>query len=304
MQTLTEPTKTAMDPTAHRDGIASLPRRARRDVGPWIAVVVGAFILLTVLDFLRSPGWGWDIVASHLFSPAILNGLGRTVLLTVASLAVGFVIGLLLCMARLSRFGALRFFGFIYIWVTRALPIMVVLLFIYFLAALVPVIELGIPGLPTPFGIPTGDVVTQFGAALLGLSLYFGGKAAEIFRGGYLAVGAGQHEAVRVLGLGRTVALTRVTGPQAFRVIIPSLANEVVTMFKNTSVVTVIGYPELLTTVQKVYALNGETVPMLTVACIWYLVITSLLMVGQMWLERRFGRGFQRRATVKATSSQ
>jgi polar amino acid transport system permease protein len=283
-----------------RGRIAELPSRRRFELTRWIAAVVGIFVVLAAIDFLLSPGWKWDIVAANLFTDAVLEGVARTLLLTVTALVCGTIIGLLVCMARLSRFAVLRIVALVYIWLVRALPIMVVLLFIYFFAALVPTFGFGIPGLPALFEVETKTIVTQFGAALLGLSLYFGGKAAEIFRGGYLAVGAGQHEASSALGLSAWTKLTRVSGPQTIRVLIPPMANEVVTMFKNTAIVTVIGYGELLTTVQKVYAQNGETIPMLTVACVWYLALTSVLMVGQIWLERRFGRGFNRRTNFKS----
>lgn len=281
-----------------RERLAALPRRQRFEPFYWITVVVSVFVVLYAVEFLLSPGWKWDVVGAYLFDERILEGVARTLILTVLALCGGLLVGLAVCAARLSRFPLLRALAFGYIWVIRAVPILVVLLFTYFLAALVPVLGFGIPGLPPLFEIETRLVITQFGAALLCLSLYLGGKSAEIFRGGYLAVGNGQHEAVRALGLGRWTALTRATGPQAFRVLIPPLANEVVTAFKNTSVVTVIGYPELLTTVQKAYLENGLTIPMLTVACIWYLTLTSVLMFGQIWLERKFGRGFNRRANV------
>jgi len=286
-----------------RERIAALPKRQRFEPLYWVTVVVGVFVILYVAEFLLSPGWKWDIVASYLFDERVLWGVARTVGLTVLALCCGLLVGLGVCAARLSRFRLLRMLAVGYIWVIRALPIMVVLLFTYFLAALVPKLGIGIPGLPMLYEVETRFVVNQFGAALLCLSLYLGGKAAEIFRGGYLAVGAGQHEAVRALGLSPWTALTRATGPQAFRVLIPPLANEVVTAFKNTSVVTVIGYPELLTTVQKVYLENNETIPMLTVACVWYLTLTSILMFGQIWLERKFGRGFNRRAVVGPASA-
>lgn len=278
-----------------RERIAALPIRDRFDAKHWIASIAGVLVLLYAVDFLLSPGWKWDIVAEYLFDADVLRAVARTIALTVLALFFGLIIGLGVCAARLSRFAVLRTLALAYIWLIRALPIMVVLLFIYFLAALVPTLGFGIPGLPPLVEVETKLVIDRFAAALLGLSLYLGGKAAEIFRSGYLAVSVGQHEAVRALGLSNWTALTRATGPQALRVLIPPMANEVVTMFKNTAIVTVIGYPELLTTVQKIYAENGQTIPMLTVACIWYLALTSVLMVGQIWLERKFGRGFVRR---------
>jgi polar amino acid transport system permease protein len=303
MQTTT-PAGGAPATAPERERIAALPIRRRFEVVRWIMSAAGILLVLFVVDFLLSPGWKWHIVAEYLFADQVLAGVRRTLGLTVLSLAIGSLIGLLVCAARLSQYPLLRAVAFVYIWVVRALPIMVVLLFIFFLAALVPTLGLGIPGLPPLWQVDTKQVVTQFGSALLGLSLYFGGKAAEIFRGGYLAVGAGQHEAVRALGMTPWTALTRVSGPQAVRVLIPPMANEVVTMFKNTSIVTVIGYGELLTMVQKVYSQTGETIPMLAVACVWYLALTSVLMVGQIWLERRVGRGFDRRSHIKPVDAQ
>lgn len=275
-----------------RERIAKLPVRPRFELSRLLTNLAGLLVVAYAIEFFLSPGWRWHVVAEHLFHEQVLIGIGRSISLSVLSLMLGMVIGLVVCAARLSQYALLRTMALLYIWLVRALPIMVVLLFIYFMAALVPQFGIGIPGLPPLIALDTTAFITQFGAALVGLSLYFGGKAAEIFRGGYLAVGTGQHEAVKVLGLGKRTALTKVTGPQAARVLIPPLANEVVTMFKNTSIVTVIGYGELLTTVQKMYSDNGETIPMLTVACIWYLAITSLLMLGQVWIEKRLGRGY------------
>lgn len=279
-------------PTHERQQISEMPKRRRFNLWRWVSLVVGILVVLVIIEFLLSPGWEWDLIASYMFDEEIVAAVGRTLLLTVTSLTTGLAIGLLVCGARLSRFLILRILAIAYIWVVRAVPLMVILLFLFFLGDLLPTLGIGIPWLPPFFEIQTNDIVTNFGAATLGLGLYLGGKAAEIFRGGYMAVSPQQHEAVRALGLKPTTAFLRITGPQAFRVAVPTIANEVVTMFKNTSIVTVIGYGELLTTVRRIYSATGETVPMLTVAVLWYLGFTSLLMIGQIWIERRMGRSY------------
>lgn len=144
------------------------------------------------------------------------------------------------------------------------------------------------------FDINTNSLISRFSAAIIGLAMYLGGYSAEIFRGGLAAVDRGQREACKAMGMSDFRMMWHVVMPQAIRIIIPPLANELITMFKNTSLVTVIGYVELLTAVQLIYSANFETIPLLTVACLWYLFLTSLAMLGQNMLERRFGKGVQR----------
>ena len=284
--------------------IVDMPRKARFEWARWVLIVVSIYILAVVFNLLVfNHAWKWDMVGSYLFSPRVLRGVGNTIWLTALALFFGLLAGLVVCMAQLSRYPVLRIAAFIYVWFTRATPALVILLLIYFLGVLKPTLGIGIPFLGYVVEWPTNDLITPFTAAVVGLSFYLGGKTAEIFRSGYLSVSAGQHEAVKALGLGPWTALTRITGPQAFRVLTPPLANEVVTAFKNTSLVSVVGFAELLTTVQRLYAVNFETIPMLTVACVWYLALTSVLMAGQLWLERRFGRGHIRRSSIKPSQT-
>lgn len=281
--------------------VAAMPRKRRFEPARWAILLASIYLLAIILNLLIfNKAWNWHLVATYLFSPRILIGVGNTIWLTLLALFFGLLLGLIGCMARLSRFAVLRGAMFCYVWFTRATPPLVVLLLIYFLGVLKPTLGVGLPFVDPVVKWPTNDLITPFTAAVVGLSFYLGGKTAEIFRSGYLAVGAGQHEAVKALGLSPWTALTRVVGPQALRALTPPLANEVVTAFKNTSLVSVVGYAELLTTVQRLYAVNFETIPMLTVACVWYLALTSALMTGQLWLERRFGRGYERRAGVPA----
>jgi polar amino acid transport system permease protein len=279
-----------------RSGILKLPRTQKFETIRWVILIVGVYALAIVVDLLVfNTAWNWDLVGGYLFSWRVLDGVVNTMWLTILALTFGLVAGVLACLARMSRFALLRVCALAYVWLVRATPPLVILLLIYFLGVLKPTLGLGLPFMPSFIEWPTNSLITPFTAAIVGLSFYVGGKTSEIFRAGLMAVDQGQQDAVEALGLSPWTALTRVKGPQAIRVIIPPLANEVVTMFKNTSLVSVVGFAELLTTVQRLYAVNFETIPMLTVACIWYLALTSILMGGQIWLERRFGRGFNRR---------
>jgi polar amino acid transport system permease protein len=117
---------------------------------------------------------------------------------------------------------------------------------------------------------------------------------AEIVRAGIISVPEGQTEAALSLGMSRVQTLRQIVLPQAMRVIIPPTGNETISMLKNTSLISVIAYAELLYSVQEIYDVNFQTIPLLIVASIWYLVLTSVLYVGQYFIERHYGRGFSR----------
>lgn len=279
-----------------KDQESYTPIREHQNPFRWISYCAVAFVVLGVADSLiNNPRWEWGIVGQYLFSERILAGLLNTLILTVVSSALGLVLGGVIASFRLSTNIILSTAASLYIWLIRAIPTLVMLLLIFFMGALVPQITIGIPFTAIEFwGIPTNDVINRFSAAVIGLALYLGGYSAEIFRSGFLAVPHGQSEAASALGMGKLTALRVVLAPQAIRVIIPPLGNELITMFKSTSLVSVIGYVELLTTAQLIYSTNFETIPLLTVVCIWYLFLTSIAMFGQSLLEKRYGRGMIR----------
>jgi polar amino acid transport system permease protein len=282
---------------SHTKNLAAVPIENPMNWRTWLSVAAGVFIALSLVEFIVvNDGWQWDVVFSYLFSERILSGVANTLMLTIVSSAIGLVLGLIAAAARLSNSRLLQALAFAYIWVTRATPLLVIVLFVFFLAALAPVLKIGIPFLEPIFEIPTNDVVTRLTAAIAALSLYLGGKCAEIFRSGILSVNNGQFEACRSLGFDRWTTYSKVVGPQATRIILPPLSNELITMFKNTSLVSVIGFAELLTVVQSTYSRTFETIPLLTVAVIWYLALTSVAMYFQGRLEKRFGKGFDKRA--------
>lgn len=274
----------------------------RRRPGRWIAVVAAVLAAAGVVDLLVSrPQWEWPTVWRYLFDPVVIQGLVNTIQLTIIAMVFGLAFGLVVALMRLSDNPVLRLTSGIYIWFNRAVPVLVTLLFIFFLAALLPTISIGIPWGPQLASYPTNVLISQFTAAVLALIFIEAAYVAEIIRGGILSVPRGQLEAARSVGMTEPQVFRRIVLPQAIRVMVPALGNQFISLFKNTSIVSVIGYSELLATVQTIYTQNYRTIPLLTVACIWYLSLASLAMVGQGWLERRFGRGYD--ASPAATGS-
>jgi polar amino acid transport system permease protein len=279
-----------VDTTNRGELIQAIPVR---HPGRWVVVAVLAVLAaMLVHTVLTNDGFGWPVVGRYLFSGPILNGLSNTLLLTVLSMVIGIAGGILLAVMRLSPNPILTSTAAIYIWLFRGTPLIAQLLFWNFLSALYPRLGLGIPFGPTFVSFDTNVLITPFAACLLGLGLNEAAYMAEIVRGGLQSVDGGQAEAAGALGLSRTQALRRIVLPQAMRVIIPPTGNETISMLKTTSLVVVIGYFELLTSAQRIYSVNFQTIPLLIVAAAWYLALTSVLSVGQGFVERRYGRGF------------
>jgi polar amino acid transport system permease protein len=266
-----------------------------RHPGRWIAVVVLAVLAAMLVNTLiTNQRFRWPVVGEYLFAPPVLNGLSNTLILTGLSMVIGIVGGIVLAVMRLSPNPVLTSVAAVYIWLFRGTPLIAQLLFWNFLAALYPRLSLGVPFGPEFVSFDTNQLINQFAASLLGLGLNEAAYMAEIVRGGMLSVDEGQSEAAGALGMSRTQTLRRIVLPQAMRVIIPPTGNETISMLKTSSLVTVIGYFELLTSVQRIYSTNFQIIPLLLVAAIWYLALTSVLSVGQYFIERRFGRGYTR----------
>ncbi len=279
-----------VDTTKRGELIKAVPVR---HPGRWVVVAVLAVLAAMLVNtILTNDGFGWPVVGRYLFSGPILNGLSNTLLLTLLSMVIGIAGGILLAVMRLSPNPILTSTAAVYIWLFRGTPLIAQLLFWNFLSALYPRLGLGIPFGPTFVSFDTNTLITPFAACLLGLGLNEAAYMAEIVRGGLQSVDGGQAEAAGALGLSRTQALRRIVLPQAMRVIIPPTGNETISMLKTTSLVVVIGYFELLTSAQRIYSVNFQTIPLLIVAAAWYLALTSILSVGQGFVERRYGRGF------------
>jgi polar amino acid transport system permease protein len=264
-----------------------------RHPGRWVGVaVIAVLAAMLVHSFLTNPNFQWDVVGEYLFSDPVLRGLRNTLILTVLAMAIGIVGGVLLAVMRLSPNPVLAGAAAVYVWLFRGTPVITQLIFWNFLAALYPRLGLGIPFGPTFVSVDTNAVISVFAASLLGLGLNEAAYMAEIVRGGIQSVDPGQSEAAGALGPSRTQTLRRIVLPQAMRVIVPPTGNETISMLKTTSLVVVIAYFELTVAVQTIYSRTFQTIPLLIVAALWYLALTSVLSVGQMFIERRFGRGF------------
>lgn len=272
--------------------------------GRWVAVVVVALlVVLLIISVCTNTRFQWDVVSQYLFAPPILQGLLNTLMLTAVSMVIGIGLGIILAVGRLSPNPIISRASWVYSWFFRGTPLLVQLLFWFFLSALYPVLVLGVPFGPDLFSIKTNDLITPLSAAILGLSLNEGAYMSEIVRAGIIAVPRGQTEAAEAIGMTRLQSMRRVVLPQAMRVIIPPTGNEVIGMLKNTSLVLVIGFTELLTSASIIYSRTFQTIPLLIVAAIWYLVLTAVLSIGQYYIEKHYGRGFDPRTRPKQQAS-
>ncbi|MFD9084353.1 amino acid ABC transporter permease [Streptomyces erythrochromogenes] len=269
---------------------AGVPPRAIRAVpvrhhGRWAAGTV-VVALLALLGYAFSQGdVRWATVPEKLLGPTILSGLWHTVLISVASMALGLALGVLFAVMRLSKNPVTSSVAWFYIWVFRGTPVYVQLLIWFSLALIFPVFDLGFYRDEMP------DVMTPFLAALLGLGLNEGAYMAEIVRAGIQSVDEGQTEASHALGMTRTQTMRRVVLPQAMRVIIPPSGNEFINMLKTSSLVVAVQYPDLLRAAQDIASTSFAVMEMFFVASIWYLVLTSVFSVGQYYVERHYARG-------------
>ncbi len=274
-----------------------------RHPGRWIAAaIVLLFVAAAVRSIVTSKGFQWHVVGQYLFDPRILHGVLATVYLTALCQVIGIVLGALAAVMRLSPNPIVSGASWLYIWFFRGTPLLVQILFWYNIAALFPTISLGIPFGPSFVHAHANTVITPLVTAMLGLGLNEGAYMSEIVRAGIISVDQGQTQAAQSLGMGRLQIMRLIVLPQAMRVIIPPTGNETISMLKNTSLLIVASYGELLFSAQSIYDVNYKVIPLLIVASVWYLVMTSVLYVGQYFIERRFGRGFTRaeRATMRA----
>ncbi|SFP36370.1 amino acid ABC transporter permease/ATP-binding protein [Variovorax sp. 770b2] len=260
-----------------------------RTVGTVFAVLLIGIALHSVLT---NPRWGWGVFAGWFFAEPVLAGLGRTLLLTALGAVSGFVLGTGLALARVSRSPLLARLSWVFTWLFRSVPIIVLLLIINNLGYLYETVALGIPGTDiTFFSYPTTQLISPFIAALLGLTLNQAAFASEIVRGGILSVEQGQLEAAAALGLSRRRQAFRIVLPQAMRTILPTAFNDIIGLAKGTSNLYILALPELFYTIQIIYRRNLEVIPLLMVATVWYLVILTVLSVAQHYIERHFSRG-------------
>lgn len=261
-----------------------------------VGAVIALFILAVVIQSVAfNPRWEWSVFAQWFFAPAILSGLGQTLLLTLIASLLSILLGVGLALARLSPSWLLSGLAFGYIWLFRSLPLIVVLIILYNFSYLYDTLSLGIPFTQlTLVEYKTIDVLGQFSTAVIGLTLVQAAYTAEIIRGGILGVDQGQFEAAAALGLPSSRRTLRIILPQALRSIIPTGFNEIISLAKGTAMVYVLAMPELFYTIQMVYNRTQQVIPLLMVAAVWYLLITTVLSVFQHYVERWLARGATR----------
>ncbi|MDE1169377.1 MAG: amino acid ABC transporter permease [Pseudomonas sp.] len=259
----------------------------------WLGSAFAALVLLGIGHSLATnPRWEWGVFAHWFFAPSVLKGLGQTLLLTLLSTLLSAVLGTGLALARLSRSPLLSSLAWCYIWFFRSLPALLVLIILYNFAYLYDHITLAVPFTQQVLAQwSTVDVLSQFTVAVLGLGMMQAAYTAEIIRGGIIGVDPGQHEAAAALGLPSHRRIFRIILPQALRSIVPTGFNEIIGLVKGTSIVYVLALPELFYTVQVIYNRTQAVIPLLIVATVWYLLITTVLTSAQYYIERYFARG-------------
>jgi polar amino acid transport system permease protein len=255
----------------------------------WLIVLVIAADLAWIIG--NNENFGWPIVAQWFTAGSVLQGLEVTLGLSIVSMIIGVLLGLALAVARMSKDRLLSSLAGLYIWFFRGVPLLVQLIFWYNLSTLFPRLGIGIPFEPMLVSWDTNSLITPMTAAIAGLALNETAYMAEIIRGGLLSVDAGQIEATEAFGMTRARALRRIILPQAMRSIVPPTGNQFINLIKATSLVSVIAMSDLLYTVQAVYNRTFQVIPMLLVAVLWYLLITSILNIGQGFIERYYARG-------------
>jgi len=281
----------------------------RRPAGRWMSlsrlsirwllrVIVLVLAAMLVHLLVTSKSIEWRIVARYFTEKAILLGALRTIELTVIGMAIGIVIGGVTALMRLSTSVLFNAAASLFLWFFRGTPLLVQILFWFNLASFIKVFSLGVPFGPSFASWDTNQIVTPFVAAILALGLNQGAYMCEIVRAGILSVDAGQLEASLTLGMTPGRAMRRIVLPQAMRVIIPPTGNHAIALLKDSSLVSVISMTELLYSVQIIYANTFQTIPLLIVASLWYLLMTTVTSFGQYHLERHFGRGATRQAPV------
>jgi polar amino acid transport system permease protein len=281
-------------PSAPEDGTTGRPIEAVPARHPlrWVSgIIVLILIAMAVHTVIYNPRFQWSVVSQYLTSQAIIGGIELTLLLTALSMLIGITGGTLLAIMRLSPNPLLAGFAGTYVWVFRGTPLLVQLLFWSFLQALYPTLSIGVPFGPSFWTFHASSLITPIVAAVLGLGLNEAAYMSEIVRAGILSVDVGQIEASLALGFRRLQVMRLIVLPQAMRVIIPPTGNQTIGMLKTSSLASVIAIQELLYSAQIIYSRNYETIPLLIVASVWYIALTSILSIGQYYLERHFGRG-------------
>ena len=283
----------ASQPRADAEPIQAVPVR---HPGRWVGVAIIAIgAAMFIHSLLTNPNWGWSLIGEWIFSPPILKGVGVTLLLTFLAMLLGLVLGVIIAVMRLSPNPVMSGSAWVFVWVFRGTPVYVQLFLWGSIIALYQTLSLGIPFGPEFITFDTKTLIPAFVAALLGLGLNEAAYMSEIVRAGILSVDEGQEEAATALGMSRMQTLRHIVLPQAMRVIVPPTGNETISMLKTTSLVIAIPLTtELFFQAQVIGNRLFQPFPMAVMASLWYLALTSVLMVGQYYIERYYAKGAMR----------
>lgn len=251
------------------------------------AVVVVLILAFWVQGIARNKALDWTSIGQYLFASAVLQGLKRTIIITVISIAIAIVLGALLANMRLSKNPVLRATSWLYVWFFRSIPLLVLLIIAYNFSLLYPRLGLGLPFGRQWFTVSTQNTFNPLTAAIIAFGLQQAAYTSEVIRASIQSVPVGQREAATALGMTSTRTLMRIVFPQALRVAIPPITNETINLLKSTSLVAFISVPDLLYSVQQIYASTFQVMPLLVVASLWYMLIVSILSVAQYFVEAR-----------------
>ena len=280
-----------------------------RHPGRWVGVaVIAVLVAMFVHMLVTNDAFKWSFMVDEMFRPPIIEGLRGTILLLITSMVIGIGLGIVIAIMRLSPNPVLRGVAWVYTWFFRAVPRLVLAILFGNLGILWSRLEFGLPfdrqigalfGLhdfeARLFGFSAVDILTGFVAGMLALGLSEAAYMAEIVRAGIQSVDEGQTEAAQALGMSRAQILRRIVLPQAMRVIIPPTGNETIAMLKDTSLVAFVPVSmELFFQLKAVGSRTFQPFPMYVAATLWYLLLTSVLLVGQYYLERHYSKGFGR----------
>lgn len=273
----------------------------KKYIGRWISALIVLLILLAMGNsMLSNPRFEWSVIAENFTGPSIVQGVLMTLQLTAISVILGFAGGTILALMRLSSNPVLVAVSWGYTWFFRGVPMLVQLFLWYNIAALYPNISLSLPWVGEIWSASANSLISPFSAAVIALVMHQSAYAAEIIRAGIQSVGTGQVEAARALGYRPAQIFLHTILPQAMRAILPPAGNEVIGQLKTTAVVSVISLQDVLFSAQIIYQRTYEVIPLLLVATLWYLLLTSLLSVIQYYVERHFSRSSHRKVKRKA----
>ncbi|SOD74858.1 polar amino acid transport system permease protein [Jatrophihabitans sp. GAS493] len=259
----------------------------------WIATIVVLVVLAQVVHGLvTNPFYQWDRFQYWFLRPVILRGLVITLKVTAWSAVFGLLGGIVLALGRLSKSPVLRAVSWIYIWLFRSIPLIVVLLILYNFGALYKTMSVGVPFGPSFLRFQESHLASDMVIAVIGLSLSEAAYAAEVVRAGILSVDQGQQEAAAALGLPKGFQFRRIVLPQALRAIVPAYVNQLIGLIKASSLVFYVSLLDLFGEVQSMGSTYpGDVVPLLLVATVWYVILTSVVSIAQFYVERYYSRG-------------